>query len=187
MKVSTIILRLLAKTWRIKVHGTYPAEKCVLAFWHGVMLPVWKEFAYKSPSAIISTSRDGQILSDLLEAWDYELARGSSSKKGGEALEKLIEFAGRKRVLITPDGPRGPRHEAKAGAFVTAQRAGVPLVFCEVKLSKMKIFNKSWDKFELPLPFTKCNLFFSEPISISADMTREEIDKLILETNAKYA
>ena len=186
MKIAMLLVKLFAKTWKIRVIGKYPAEKSVIAFWHGYMFPVWKEFAGKNSAAIVSTSKDGNILSSILEDWNYDVARGSSSKKGSEALAQITQYAKEKRVLITPDGPRGPWHEAKAGAFIAAMRAEVPLVFCEVKIYKAKVFDRSWDKHEFPLPFTKVDLIFHDPILIDNESSKEEIDKLITEINTSY-
>jgi lysophospholipid acyltransferase (LPLAT)-like uncharacterized protein len=167
--LASLLLRLLAATWRIRIHGSIPQSASVLAFWHGEMLPVWKTFAHSNASALISQSNDGSLLARLLEDWNYELVRGSSSKGGKEALERLAELAGRTLTLITPDGPRGPRHSFKAGAIIAAQRASVPLVLCRAQLASERDawrFSRSWDKFCLPKPFARVTLVIDEPIRI---------------------
>ncbi|MFP4527356.1 MAG: lysophospholipid acyltransferase family protein [Candidatus Kapaibacterium sp.] len=177
-KIALFLLKLLARTWRISAHGNLPARPAIVVFWHGKMLPVWRYFASTDAWALVSPSRDGELLSRLLESWDYNLSRGSSSKKGKEALEKIIENATRGYTLITPDGPRGPKEEFKAGAAVAAQKTGVAIWLCGVEISRKKVFDKSWDDFELPLPFSKINLFFNGPIDIVSNASREEIDAL---------
>ncbi|MCK5743069.1 MAG: hypothetical protein KAH48_12720, partial [Chlorobi bacterium] len=62
--IAVNLFRLLASTWRIKVKGV-PASPAVVVFWHGQMLPAWKVFSGKNPRAVVSMSKDGQILSDL--------------------------------------------------------------------------------------------------------------------------
>lgn len=119
------------------------------------------------------------MLAALLKRWDFRLIRGSSSRGGDEVLKEMVEAARDSLVLITPDGPRGPRQEMKAGAVIAAQRAGVPLVLCSVKIHSKKILLKSWDQFQIPLPFSKIELRFSEKIFIPHNASREEITGLL--------
>ena len=146
-------LRLLAACWRIRIVGDIPDYPCVVAFWHGSMLPVWKVFSHANSTAVVSRSKDGSLLATLLHAWGYRLIRGSSSSGGRETLEEMTAAAQSGTVLITPDGPRGPKCIAKAGAVVAAARAGVPLLVCSVSISRKIVF-KSWDSFALPLQFS---------------------------------
>jgi len=69
----------------------------------------------------------------------------------------------------------------KAGAVIASQRAGVPLVLCGVKIHSKKVLLKSWDQFEIPMPFSKIELHFSEKIMIPKDASREEISRLLKE------
>lgn len=185
-KIGLFFLRMLAATWRIEILGKFPPEHSVVAFRHGRMMPVWKIFAGRDASAIVSSSKDGQILTDLLRAWGYRVTRGSSSKNGKEALEAMTKNAKTGRVLITPDGPRGPAGKMKPGAFVAAMRAEVPLIFCNISIHKAKVFSKSWDNFELPLPFSKCRVTFSEPVTIEKDTSRDEVTQLIHTTEKEF-
>ncbi len=175
----------ISKTWRITVEGTAPKSPAVIAFWHGYMIPVWKFFADKKPSALISQSKDGEVLAAILKKWDYDLARGSSSTGGKAALETLVEYAVSGFALITPDGPRGPRGKLKAGAVIAAQLSGSPIVLCKVKIISKYTFKKSWDRFEFPLPFSKIILEFSEPEYIDVNSTREMIGVKIIQCENK--
>ncbi len=178
-RVAVFLLRLLAATWRIRISGEMPKEKGVIAFWHGYMMPVWKYFSKRKPGALISSSKDGQILTELLEKWGYNVVRGSSHKRGREALREMTLLSGDRLFLITPDGPRGPERKFKAGAVITAQRASVPLYLCGVRIRNAKIFGKSWDHFMLPLPFSKIDLFMPDGIIIPADADKEQINSYI--------
>jgi lysophospholipid acyltransferase (LPLAT)-like uncharacterized protein len=178
-RLGISLIRLISKTWRYEIIGNIPDKPAIIAFWHGLMLPVWKYFSKYEPKAVVSLSKDGEVLSSLLEKWGYGLIRGSSSKGGKEVLETIVESANNNYTLITPDGPQGPIYEFKPGAVIASQRSGVPLVLCRVKIKSKKIFGKSWDKFQLPCPFTKIILNFSEPIRINTESDKEEIDKLL--------
>jgi lysophospholipid acyltransferase (LPLAT)-like uncharacterized protein len=179
----SILVRLLARTWTIRVHGRLPTGPSIVAFWHGEMLPVWFSFRALRPVALVSSSKDGSLLSRLLRDWGYAVVLGSSSKGGKEALDQLVHEASSKVVLITPDGPRGPLHQAKPGAVVAAHRAGVPLIIVRMSASRSKVFERSWDKFQLPLPFAVIDLQVDDPWMIPADASREQLDSMITEMN----
>ena len=184
-RIGIFLVNLISKTWRYDIIGNIPDKPAIIAFWHGLMLPVWKYFSKYIPTAVVSLSKDGEALSNLLEKWRYKLIRGSSSKGGKEVLESLIDIAGNNFTLITPDGPQGPKYEFKAGAVIASQRSGVPLVLCGVEIKSKKLFKKSWDKFEFPCPFSKINLNFSEPLIIDKELNKEEIDKLLKKCEIK--
>lgn len=180
-KIALFILNLLSKTWRIKILGKEPTNSGIVAFWHGYMLPVWKYFAKYKPVAVVSQSKDGELLSNLLSYWGYSLIRGSSSKGGKIVLEEIINRAKNDIILMTPDGPKGPIYEFKAGAVIASQRSNSILYLCKVEMNCRFIFKKSWDKFSLPLPFSKVILQIIEIGTIPNHYDREEIDKLIKE------
>lgn len=184
-RIGIWLITIISKTWRISTEGTIPNSPAVIAFWHGYMLPVWRFFSDKNSSALISQSKDGEILAEILEKWNYKLARGSSSTGGKEALGKLTELARTGYALITPDGPRGPLRKLKAGAVIAAQLSQSPLVLCQVKIKSKYTFKKSWDFFEFPLPFSKITLSFSEPEFIDFNSTREMISAKIIQLESK--
>jgi hypothetical protein len=78
---------------------------------------------------------------------------------------KEVRTKGR-HVVLTVDGPRGPRHQAKPGAVFLASKAGVPILPVRVRISRAKIFEKAWDKFQLPLPFARCEAIYGEPYQV---------------------
>jgi len=155
----------------------------VYAFWHGSMMLGWYAHTPKAGapvSALVSMSRDGAILASVLEHWGYTLIRGSSHIGGKEALQSMVDAAAHGSSLcVTPDGPRGPRHEMKPGAVLSAQRAQVPLVIVGIACAKKKVFTRSWDRFELPLPFSRACLWYAAPGMIPADASRDEVSVLI--------
>ena len=180
-RIAPALFYHLSRTWNIRIRGELPEGAAVVAFWHGEMLPVWKHFADTKSVALISQSNDGDLLAQLVARWGFELARGSSSKGGSEALAVLVGALGAgKRVLITPDGPRGPQHVMKAGAVVAAHRARVPLVLCRVKAG-WSAHGSNWDRFLIPLPFAHIDLEF-----ITLDIPKDA-DRVVLERLNTYA
>ncbi|MEE9429619.1 MAG: lysophospholipid acyltransferase family protein [Melioribacteraceae bacterium] len=151
----------------------------VLAFWHGTMLLPWYIKRNKNFYTIISKSKDGEILTRVLNNWNYNVERGSSSKGGSEVLDILVEKAkGGNSISITPDGPRGPEKELKAGAVIIAKKANIPLVLLGICSSKKKELS-SWDKFQIPYPFAKVFAVYSEPIFIDGNLSYKETDEII--------
>lgn len=180
-KFTVSMLNKLSRTWRIKFNSSNSKlpEEGIIVFWHGFMLPVWKKFSSKKPYAVVSLSRDGEVLSQLLKKWNFKLIRGSSSKKGREVLNEIVDKAPKNLILMTPDGPRGPIYKMKAGAALAAFRAGVPLYLCGVDIKKSFTFNKSWDKFSLPMPFSKIILTLSKPIDIQLNDEKNDLNELL--------
>lgn len=178
---------LLCKSLKINISNKktiddliYANQNFVIAFWHGTMLVPWFIQNGKNMAALISQSKDGDLLTKLLEYWNYKVVRGSSSSGGEDALEKMIELAKQNySVAITPDGPRGPQFKFKAGAVITAKKSQVPLVLLGVAYKKKKIL-KSWDHFEVPHFFSRANVIFSDPVFISSDLNYEQTSELIL-------
>lgn len=176
--VFVLLLRMLAATWRVRAEGALPPKRCVVAFWHGGMLPVWKYFSFSRASAVVSRSSDGAVLAALLESWGYSVIRGSSSKGGKESLAAMIDAAKNGRILVTPDGPRGPKGVMKPGAVIAAQRSGANLSCCRVQIS-WKITLRSWDNFAVPLPFSRILLTFLPPLHFPASLASEDITAAI--------
>lgn len=177
--VSSSIINLISKTWSVEISGNFPKKPAIIVFWHSKMLPGWKLFSGKNPIAVVSTSQDGELLVSLLERWGFSFIRGSSSKGGKEVLERIVSFAKDNYILMTPDGPRGPEKIMKAGAVVAASRAEVDLIYLNIEIAKKIIFSKSWDKFQLPLPFSKINIKISPPINLKQVNSREDINEVI--------
>ena len=146
----------LVRTLRIKWSGTPLPDKCIVAFWHSKMIAGWY-VSKEDALGLVSPSKDGDYPTSVLKKWGYTVVRGSSSKKGMEALEEamaLVKSGSSKRIVITPDGPRGPLEIMKRGAFIASNELGIPLVFLHIRYKRSYKLAKSWDKFEIPFPFS---------------------------------
>ncbi len=157
-----LLIKLLISTLRIQINNeSAHSKKAVFIFWHSQMLAGWSLFKDKKSCALVSQSKDGEILSALLKKWNYKVCRGSSSKGGKEALSELIVSANEGcSIVITPDGPRGPARQIKNGALIIANECSIPIIPVKIKYAYKKILSRSWDKFEIPYPFTKCEVTF---------------------------
>jgi len=181
IRIGLYILYMISLTWRVRVLGTVDHKPKVIAFWHGKMLPVWFYFRkFKKKAGVVSNSNDGQVLSDYLKMLDFKLIRGSSSKGGKQVIERAINQAKDTTILITPDGPRGPHEKMKIGAVLISNRGNIPLQLCSVYIG-WSIKLNSWDKFEIPVPFSPIILKFSETFEFDSLEDREEVTRELIE------
>jgi lysophospholipid acyltransferase (LPLAT)-like uncharacterized protein len=149
----------------------------VFTFWHGSMTYPWWRLRQSNAAALVSHSKDGQILANLLQSWGYTVLRGSSSRGSKEAMTLMRAAIQSGHILcVTPDGPRGPYHEMKMGAVRVAQTMHVPLVMISVGYRKFKRL-KSWDHFEIPIPFTRGRVIYSDPLIIDPNLSGESLDE----------
>ena len=129
-------------------------------------------------AAMVSASRDGAFLAGILECFGVQPVRGSSSRRGRQALLELTTWAERGYDLaITPDGPRGPCYVVQPGVMSLAQLTGLPIVPVSYHLG-WKIRAKSWDRFQIPLPFARCEVCVGKTFRVPADASDEEREKL---------
>jgi lysophospholipid acyltransferase (LPLAT)-like uncharacterized protein len=152
------------------------SEPSIFVFWHGNMLAGWYLFRHKGFYALISKSKDGDILTRLLEKWKYNVVRGSSSKGGKEALAELKNGLVRgESCVMTPDGPRGPAKEFKNGALILSLETGAPIIPVKVTYASSKVLDKSWDKFAIPLPFSSCEIIYGEKFFYTEYLEAEKL------------
>ncbi len=192
IKLSSFLFNVLLKTVRIKVHNFDVIKNLenenrnyIVAFWHSSMLIGWYLQKNKKFAALVSQSKDGDILTSILEKWNFYVVRGSSNKGGHDALDYMIQLIkGNYNLAITPDGPTGPSYKMKPGAVIVSHRTQAPLILLGIRI-KNKWQLKSWDKFEIPKPFSNVEVIYSNPILISKNSTREEINIIIQECETK--
>lgn len=160
-------------------------QNYVLAFWHGTMLLPWYLHRNDGFAALTSKSKDGDLLARQLKHWKYKVIRGSSSKGGDVALGIMVDHAKNGySIAITPDGPRGPERKFKAGAVITAKKTRVPIILMSVGIKSKKRL-RSWDKFQVPNPFTKVKIIYSDPIYVDENLSYDETSKVIEECEQK--
>ncbi len=159
-RLLPLAVTLLTRTLRFRWSGEPVPRNAVLMFWHGKMLTGWYSVRRKRPIALVSESKDGNLLAAVLAFWGYKLSRGSSKRSGMNALNRAMDIIRAKEadtLVITPDGPRGPRHRFKRGAFIAARELSLPLYMLEIECYTKRVL-KSWDKFEVPLPFSRVSI-----------------------------
>jgi hypothetical protein len=132
-------------------------------------------------AALVSASRDGGIAARILELFGAIPVRGSTSRRGPQALLELTTWAEQGYDLaITPDGPRGPRYVVQPGVVALAQVTGRPIVPAAYHLH-WKFCLKSWDRFQVPLPFGRVEMKLGEPFPVPREATEEQRKQARLE------
>ncbi len=161
--------------------------RVIFAIWHNrlaLCLPAYSRAIGHAPgrrmAALVSASRDGGILAHVLHLSDVLPIRGSTSRRGPQALRELVTAARSQHDLaLTPDGPRGPRYQAQEGAILAAQFTGLPII--PASWAPAWKFNlRSWDAFQVPLPFSTCLFRMGEPIHVPRGTTPEQREQLRL-------
>lgn len=144
------------------------AKRPVIMLWHDEIFPLIPAHAGERMACVVSQSKDGEILTRVLESFGFMAVRGSSSRGGMRALiaaKRVMDEQG-VGVIFTVDGPRGPRHKVKPGAIFLAEHAGSPIVPVRAVMSRAKVFHRAWDKFQLPWPFSMCTIIYGDPITL---------------------
>ncbi len=193
-----LLLRVLAFTLRVRWtdrSGYFtepPPGPAIYAVWHNrlaLSMLIYYGFIRKRNrsnglAAMVSASRDGGFLAGVLENFGVQAVRGSSSRRGAQALRELTTWARRDFDLaITPDGPRGPCYEVQEGIIALAQLTGrviIPVSFD----ARWKIRVKSWDRFQIPLPFSRVEFFFEKPMQIPRETTPAERENFRVQLEA---
>jgi lysophospholipid acyltransferase (LPLAT)-like uncharacterized protein len=155
----------------------------VFAFWHDRLLfacyYIARHFVARGyPVAVlISPSRDGDLGTRVARHLGAESVRGSASRGGSGGVRGLLKAAARGRGLVmVPDGPRGPAHQAKPGTLVVAQLSGAPVL--PLTWSADRVWRiKSWDRLEIPRPFTRVRLAAGEPILVPRRLADDDLDR----------
>jgi len=186
------LARGLAATVRFRMHdasgyfSAAPQGKIIFTIWHNrlaLALILYRRYvARRDPSrklvAMVSASRDGGMLARVLEHFGVEPVRGSSSRRGAQALREMVSWGERGHDLaITPDGPRGPRYVVQEGVISTAQLTGLPIVPVAYHLN-WKICLNSWDRFQMPLPFALCKINVGRVVRVPRAATEAEREAL---------
>lgn len=152
-------------------------QRVIFCIWHNrlalALLMYERRVASRHPgrrmAALVSASRDGGLLSRGLELFHVVPIRGSSSRRGAQAIRELVSAAEAGCDLaITPDGPRGPCYSIQPGTIAVAQFTGLPVVPVSYRLN-WKYRLKSWDRFQIPLPLARVVVTLGEPLQVPRD------------------
>jgi lysophospholipid acyltransferase (LPLAT)-like uncharacterized protein len=157
---------------------THPANarrrRYIYAFWHETILFPTRLGA--NTHALISHHADGELIAQTCRHLRIKTVRGSSRRGGTQALFELMEISKTSHLMVTPDGPRGPRRRVQMGLIFLASHTGLPIIPCGVGYEKAWRFG-SWDRFALPWPWTRAVAVVSAAIHVPPRLRRVELDR----------
>jgi hypothetical protein len=183
-RVYAGVLRLLALTIRREVrHADRPAQcwrrgqNIIAAFWHQRLLMMPFLPHQGKVGMMISQHRDGEFIARAVKYFGIDSLRGSTTRGGAGALRGMVRFfKSGGNLAITPDGPQGPRHRVQSGVVELARLTSAPIVPVAYAASRKKVFN-TWDRFILPLPFSRIVYIWGEPIFIPRHLSAKEMEE----------
>jgi lysophospholipid acyltransferase (LPLAT)-like uncharacterized protein len=151
----------------------------IAAFWHErlPMMPMlWEQARRRVPEmagmrahVLVSRHRDGRFIGEVVRRFHLDMVHASTSKGGATGLRVLLRvLARRDMVVITPDGPRGPRRVAAPGVAQLAAVSGLPVLPCAARTTRVRVL-PSWDRMVLPLPFARGVLVVRPAVAVDRD------------------
>jgi lysophospholipid acyltransferase (LPLAT)-like uncharacterized protein len=153
-------------------------NRAIFTFWHGRIFPATYYWRHRGIVVMTSMSRDGEPIAQCIQRFGYGAARGSSSAGWVKALAEMSRAIHHGRdAAFTVDGPRGPRYEAQQGPIILARKTGAA-IFCFHISMKYRIQLKTWDEFQIPLPFTKAIVLKAAPIWVPPDASEAHLRAL---------
>lgn len=176
---GTILLRLLAFTWRVRftnpevVRALKDAgQPFVYVSWHSQLLPLVWAHRGRDIAIMVSEHRDGELIARVAHAIGLRTVRGSTTRGAARALLGACrEIEGGHEVAVTVDGPKGPAGTVAPGALVISQRTGAPMVPIAAAASRAWRLN-SWDRFVIPKPFARVVVTYGSPLRVDAESPR---------------
>ena len=181
--LGRLVLRAWAKTSRIKVLGEDEYRKAketrkpiILLLWHGRLMLAPYFFRNRRISALVSPSRDGEIIAQIALGWRFRIIRGSGSHSIVRAwVEMRQDLRKGGELIIIPDGPRGPDRQLKPGCLKLAQDTGALLIPWSFSASWKKSLG-SWDRFLLFYPFSRIVAIYGKPMTVSPALDEAEFE-----------
>ncbi len=171
------LIRLVGATCQVKFHDPHGAfssddrQPYIYAFWHSrlfLMPVIYRRMpSRRKLTALISPSRDGELIASVAGRFGIDSARGSSSKQARVGVRELIRAVKEEAsdLIITPDGPRGPAEVVQPGTLYVAAATGAPIVPVTCTYTRYWPL-KSWDRFQVTQPFATANIHLHAPMVV---------------------
>lgn len=179
--LGPVVLRVLARSWKVeRLHpenweAAYARAGMLATMWHGRMMLGMPVGAGSGLSVLVSPSGDGLLVRPMLERFGYSWVLGSSNRNPARAVREMIErLKAGGRIVITPDGPRGPRHGTNPGPAWMARATGFPILPVGCVTDRAWRLN-SWDRFTIPKWGARVLVNYAEPIEVAPDASDEDL------------
>jgi lysophospholipid acyltransferase (LPLAT)-like uncharacterized protein len=162
-------------------------QQVILAFWHNRMLMAPFFYRGRGLRILISRHTDGEIIRRVMLLFGFGSVRGSTTRGGSQAFRALLRSVEQgKDIVVTPDGPRGPRYVVQRGIVELAWRTGLPIIAVTYS-TRDRLEIPSWDRLVVPRPFTQGVFIWDHPMWIppDADSSHREAMRLELESRMR--
>lgn len=182
-------MRLIRKSWRVDSVHTHPRAEglikagtpVIYALWHGRMYCLFKAVPLDKVAILVSPSNDGEFITRIAQRIGFRhFVRGSHKRGGTQAILGLRKalLDDKLSIAFTVDGPRGPRYKVKPGIIRLASQTGSPIIpLGSASRWLLRKFDRSWDHFHAPLPFTGIHLEYGEPLHVPPNLDDAEIQQ----------
>lgn len=173
---------LIGRSLRWEVYGQENIEQArrlaksfIVTFWHREIFPAIWFWRKRGMVVMVSQNFDGEYTARVIHWHGYGTARGSSSHRASRVVVEMIRALREGRPgAVTPDGPRGPRFQAKPGVIQIARHSGAAILCFYITPRRSWVFRRSWDQTEIPKPFSRTAIFIAPPILVSSDADDKE-------------
>lgn len=197
-KIAKWVLKILVSTCRIETKGLElfheQAKKgaVLLMLWHNRLIPIpeffWKKAPQYSYAAFISQSRDGEILATLADNYSFAKAIRVPHDGRAKSLKRLSDHLRTHKdiILVTPDGPRGPRYKVKPGIAFASKETNTPIIplsWCANRFWQLR----SWDKMIIPKPFSTLTFIFGKVQEEEREKELSHLEKTLIEVDREAA
>lgn len=182
----------LGRTWRFVIEGgdayesiVAAGQRPILACWHGRILPGTVFWRDRGLVVLVSENFDGEWIARIIKRFGFGSARGSSSRGGVKALVQMKRLMTQGHgTAFTLDGPRGPAGRAQPGALWLSSATGQPILPFHVEAASAW-HAKSWDRAQVPMPFTRVAVAIGPPFRVAAGADGAELEQRRLDLEAE--
>ncbi len=187
-----IVISLISRTVRFEIENVENYEQIeasgkvpIYTFWHDRMFLGTYFFRDRGIVVMSSESFDSEYTARVIKRFGYGAVKGSSTRGGIRALTKMIRLSKKGLPMgFTLDGPKGPRYVAKSGAILLAKKSGNPIMPFIVEAKSFWRIN-SWDKLQIPKPFTRALVIIAKPVYVAENADSEEVEAKLKELQTK--
>jgi lysophospholipid acyltransferase (LPLAT)-like uncharacterized protein len=160
-------------------------DPAVAGFRGPAIYVIWHEYLALPPThrrgcdvtMLLSQHRDAHWLTEVIDHFGFRTVRGSSTRGGVKAILQILREASGTSLVITPDGPRGPRRELSSGCIYLAGLLGIPIVPLGCGFDRPWRNHRSWDKFAVPRPSSRARLVLGPAIHVSRKLSKEQLEE----------
>lgn len=185
-RATVLVARALFATCRVEARVEVPGinpykgtgdRRFLFCVWHDQILMTCFTGRLQNVAALVSRHQDGSYLAGTMKLLGITPIRGSSSRGGAQAMRQMFDASRDLHIAITPDGPRGPRRQAKSGIVFLASHSGRSIVPTAFACRRAWRVRGSWTDMLFPRPFTTIYAIGGRPLDVPPELTREQLEQ----------